>query len=283
MAEILYNVTDSKNNEIKLKTVNISPEIRSESNQFYSNAFDKALADGYKLRLECEKLLEQRGLLDTALQDKQIEDLRAKIKKHEIELRSARINGRRLSKDEGFKLALQIRKLRKELNGVGAGLSDFFKNSAESIADNERFQYLIYACTIRQDTGERYWGSYDEMKNESEQAIYTAAINSFVKLSMGVEQDLENPFYENQWLQRMGYANKKGELVDSKGRLIDENGRLVNSEGYFVNEEGKRVDIYGNLVDDKGNLLVEDGWEVMGKTEVAEAASSKVPIASPTL
>lgn len=283
MAEILYNVIDSKKNEIKLKTINISPEIRSESNQFYARAFDKALSEGAKLRLECEKLLESRGLLDTASQDKQIEDLRARIKKHEIELRSARINGRRMSKDEGFKLALQIRKLRKELNSIGSSLSDFFKNSAESIADNERFQYLIYACTIRQDNGERFWGSYDDMKNESDQALYSAAINNFVKLSMGVDQDLENPFYENQWLQRMGYANKKGELVDSKGRLVDENGKLINSEGYFVNEEGHRVDVYGNLVDSNGNLLVEDGWEVKGQTEVVATEVQKVPIAPQTL
>lgn len=263
--------------ENALKIIAISPEIRSESNQIYSKAFDEAYNNGVPLRLELERKLQNRNLLDTELEENQIIQLRKQLKDKEIELRSARVKNKRISKEEGFKLAIEIRKLRRDINNVGNTYTSFFKNSAENIADEERFQYFIYACTVRQDNGKRYWYSYDDMKNETDIAVYNAAITNFLKLSTGIDKNLEDPYYENQWLKRMGFADAEGNLIDKKGRLIDENGKLINKNGEYIDEAGNRIDMFGNRIDDSGNLIISDGWEVIESTSVASTTAGKVP------
>jgi hypothetical protein len=250
----------------KVKTIN--QEIQLESNKYYHTAFNNALASGYNLRIEIENMLKSRGLLDTSADDKKLEEIRKEIKSLEIELRRGTRNGKRLSKDEGRELALQIKTKRNELSAIGTTLSSYFSESAETYADNERLQYFIYACTVNAETGEPCWKSFEVFKNSSNSALINEAIKTFVSVSAGVDKDYEKNLYENQWLIKMGFMDNQLRLTKNC-KLVDSDGRLINEDGRFIDENGGFVDMYGNSIDKEGNLLVEDTWGVLPTTPVA--------------
>lgn len=245
---------------LKLKTVPISPEVRMESNKPVAEAFQDALRSGALLSAEAEKILEERGLLDNDSEADKISKIRKETKELEIKLRRGiGSDGNRMTVEEGRTLALAIKSKRKELNKVGGSKAEIVNRTAEAQADNERFQYFIYACTLKCSDGSHYWPSYEAFKEESNKDIQDAAMKSLIALMLGSDKDYEKDYYENKWLMRMGFMNDKLQFIKD-GKLVDEEGRLIDEDGRFINESGQFVDIYGNLVDKEGNLLEVDTW-----------------------
>lgn len=253
----------------KFKVKPISQEIQLESNKYYYQAFTDALNSGYQLRVEIENMLKNRGLLDTEADDKKIDTLRKEIKDLEIQLRKGTKDGKRMTKEEGREIALQIRNKRQELNTIGTAISTYFNNSAESYADNERLQYFVYACTVGAEDGSACWKSFETFKNEANAELIQEAIRTFISSSVGVDRDYEKTLYENQWLVKMGFMDSQLRLVRADGKLVDEDGRLINEDGRFVDANGDFMDKHGNRIDKDGNLLVEDTWGVLPTTPVA--------------
>lgn len=245
--------------KVSLKTVPINNKVRSESQPIYAAALRQAVTDGLYLKVELDKVLEAKGLLNTEKEQVRIDELRSELKQSEISLRK-RIGpaGSLLSKDEGRKLALHMRKLRGQIGDIGQTILSLYTNSAENFASNEQNKYLIFATTLT-ESGSTYWKNFEEFKTDSDNPVYGPAISSFLKVN-GADNSVEKEYPENKWLVRMGYLNNDLEFIDSKGRLIDEDGRLINKDGRFINDNGEYIDKYGNRVDEKGNLLVEDGW-----------------------
>ena len=172
-----------------------------------------------------------------------------------------REDGSRMTKEDGKLIAFKMRDLRTELNGIGRDRSECYSNCAERQAENEQMQYFIYACTRKSD-GSHAWTSFEEYKEyDPSSELSNQAATCFLSNVMGLDEDVDGQFYENQWLKRMGFMNDEYQLIDSDGRTVDEEGRLINSDGRFVNEDGDLVDIYGNIIDEDGNLVVEDGWD----------------------
>ncbi len=245
---------------LTLKTINITPDIRLESNKFFGRAFNEALAGGYQLKIEAERMLEAKGLLDTKADEKKLADVRKTLRTMEVELRKGMVGTRRMTKQEGKELALRMKDERAKLSSIGSALNEYFNNTAESYAENERLQYYIYACTVFSDTGVKYWKSYDAFKSEENNELVNEATKGFLSVVGGIDRDYEKKFYENVWLQRFGFMNELYQLVDEKGRLINRDGKLIDKEGRFIDENGAFVDNFGNPIDESGTLLVEDSW-----------------------
>lgn len=249
--------------EYQLKNIEISPEIRMESNEYYSEAFNKAIASNMPLRIEMEKILTTKGLYDKESNDEKIQNIRKVLLDKEIELRKGVKNGKRMSKEDGKKIALEMRKLRQDLYSVGNDVAQLFNNTVESFADNERLKYLVYATTVYSDTGTRYWKSFDEYKADTDSPVFTAAQQNFTSMLFGMSiEEIDSANYEIKWLTKMGFMNASGQFIDSQGRLVDEHGRLINEQGWYIDESGNRIDIWGNKLDKDGNLLADDTWGV---------------------
>lgn len=247
--------------DVDLVVVGVTAQIRSDSNSVYSKALFEAVDNGAPFIIEVEDKLRQRKLLDDEADNKLREELIKEIRSLEVQLRSAKIGSRKLTKDEGRILALNIKDKRAKLSNLSQNRSSLFNHTAENIAENTRLNYCVYRCTLRKDNLENYWKSYDDFKNDTTSTVYADAVKHFIALMMGVDADSEKKLYENQWLIRMGFMNDKLQLVDSKSRIVDEKGRLIDSEGRFINESGEFVDAFGNLLDKNGDLLVPDGWQ----------------------
>lgn len=248
--------------DLNLSIVNITSDIQLSSNQVYSKALFDAIDRGLPLISQVEDVLRKRNLMDDTAKTEEIDALSKKIRDLERTLKSALLNGRKLTKDGGREIALEIKNNRAKLRDVGNSVNNLFSNTAERYADNERFQYYVYRCTVYTDSMQPYWKNYEEFRNDSENPVYTAAFNAFLTMRLGIDTNYEKALYENRWLMKMGFMNMDLQLIDGKGRLIDEKGRLIDKDGNFVNEAGNRVDAYGNLVNDKGELAVEDQWGV---------------------
>lgn len=246
----------------QLRVIKITPEIRFESQKWFAKALNEAMRGGYPLRIEMERELENRKAYDPAEDEKKATEIRKKVKELEIQLRQGIVNNRKMTKAEGKALAIEIRKERSKLREIGAAVSNFFSNTAENYAAGEQMQYWLYACTVKADTGTKYWDSYEKFKTDTESEEYKKAAEEFLSVVTGVDKDDEARRYENAWLIKQGFMNKDLQLINDQGKLVDEEGRLINKDGRYINEAGEFIDIYGNAVDEEGNLLVKDSWEV---------------------
>lgn len=240
----------------ELVLTDITSEIRTEGQKRYSQVFNKAWGEGIPLRIEIERKLREKGLLDDNTAE---EAIRAELRESEVVLRSAkRSDGTRLTREDGRQLALAMRRLREKLSNVSNDVSDLFSRTAESIASNEQFQYFIYACTRRKD-GRRYWDSVESFMNDNS-PVATQAVRAFVANMANVDVNYEMSLPENVWLKRFGYLKDDGTLLNPDGKMINNDDQLVNEKGHIVNADGLLIDDYGNVIDEKGNLVVEDGW-----------------------
>ena len=248
-----------------LKVIPVNNEIRTESQSVYSKAFAAAVAQGYMLKGEVDKLLKAKGLADAndPELEAQIDKQRTKVKDMEIRLKKGRhSDGKKMSLDEGRQLALEIRKERNKLVDLNSSpYANLYNSTAESSADNERLQFLIYATAYDVDAGSKIWSSFEDFKNSNDMDLASEVTGKFLELFVEIDPDDAN--YEIRWLKKFGFMNEKGQLTRKDGKLIDENGRLIDENGRYINDKGEFVDIDGNRVDEKGRLLVEDGWELV--------------------
>jgi hypothetical protein len=247
-------------NGVTLRINDISSKDQLEAQIHHNKAWQEGLERGMQLNAEVDQMLESRGLLNQAADQDKIEKLQESIANLTITLRSGIRNGKKMTKDEGRAVALLIRSKRSELSRVGESVASYYSATADTHANNERMQYLIYLTTYKGDS--RYWSSYDTFKSDfgEDKPEAREAMKVFLKKLMNIDAGEAKTLYEIKWLTRMGYMNDKMELIDSKGRLVDEKGRLIDSEGYFINDAGTRVDKFGHVLDADGVPDAPDGW-----------------------
>ena len=258
----------SKNNTFTVdgktyKVLSVSPEIQLESQRYYAKAFDQAIDDGAPLHIQIKSMLQQRKLLDDKSDEQKLSVLRKEIKDLELTLRKGVLNGQRMTKPQGRAIALQIRSKRSEINSIGGDISSLFSSTAENQADNERYQYYIYACTVNEYDGSPVWKTFEDFKaSDTKSELVQKALSTFLLVSAGIDKNFEKNRYENQWLIKMKFMNEAMQLTREDGKAVDEEGRLINAEGRFIDESGGFVDAFGNAVDKEGNLLEKDTWGV---------------------
>lgn len=252
-------VDGDKKNVVELAIAKLTPKIKSEGDKYYSIAFNEAFENKLLLKCQVNNMLEERGIFDSKTTKVKTQKLRSELRSLEVQLKSARKDGRKMTKAEGREIALRMKELRNELMNIGGDLTRYYNNTVESVSDNERLNFFVYALTVYADTGKNYWKSYDEFKLD-ESNVKSSAVDAFIKSFYGINNDSEKELYENAWLIRHKFMDDELRLLDEKGRVINSNGHLINKDGLLINEAGQLVDEYDNLINENGDLLVEDGW-----------------------
>jgi hypothetical protein len=191
-----------------------------------------------------------------------------------------------IAKDE----ALKMRKLREELRELIAVKTNLDTHTAEGQADNARFNYLVSACTVYNDSKKPYFSSYEDYNSKSGTDLVAGlAAQNLAGMLYGLDSDYEEKLPENKFLKQYKFVddklrlvNKQGQLVDSEGRLIDEDGRFINEKGEFVDKDGNTVDKKGDYViefspflDDDGKPIVVEKTETKAKEEDANANNTQ--------
>lgn len=235
-----------------------------EGQKVYNQAFSDAVKAKAIVRARMDDLLEEQGLWDSSKQAK-LTELQQIILENERALAKGGIPLKKAKE-----LAIQMKETRGKIRELIAVKTSLDNHSAEGQADNARFNYLVSACLVYNDTKQPYYKNLEDYLGRSSEPVAVLAAQNLANMLYGLDNDYENNLPENKFLKKfkfvddkLRFVDSKGRLVDTEGRLIDENGRFINEAGEFVDKSGNRVDINGDYVvdvqpflDDNGNPIV---------------------------
>lgn len=242
-------IVDGKNREILIRSPSLQDQ--KEATKIYNQSFSEALKAKAVVRAKLDDLLVEQGLWDGIKQAK-FTELQAEILEGERKLAKGGI-----SLIEAKNIALKMRKTREDLRELISVKTNLDTHTAEGQADNARFNYLVSACTVYNDTKEQYFKNYEDYNNKSNDAVAILAAQNLANMLYGLEDNYEEKLPENKFLKQYKFVDTKLRLINKEGKLVDEQGRLIDETGRFINEQGQFVDKDGNLVDKEGDYIIE--------------------------
>lgn len=262
----------------------LSPTLKdqAEAGKIYNNTFTDALKSKAIVRAKLDDLLTEQGLWNENKQQ-EFERLQNELLAGERKLAKGGI-----SLLEAKNTAMEMKKYRSELRDLISVRTNLDNHTAEGQADNAKFNYLVYACTVYTDNhSKKYFNSYEDYMNKSSSAEAITAAQNLANMIYGLEEDYDAKLPENKFLKNYKFVddklrmiNKEGKLVDSEGRLVDDKGRYINEQGEYIDKEGNRVDENGEYIVDFSPFLDENGEPVV-LSENVEPSSTEEPEETP--
>jgi len=255
--EKIVDVTvKSGDREEKIKIVIKKPNniTMSQAQRVGAKAWTDCVRDGIMTKKELEKFMKEQGIWDDGKDEEQrkivqeISDLEKKLY-----VGGAHKNSK-LRASEGKDIAIKMRIKRNELRDLIAERMSLEQNTAESISDNTRFDFLVANCTYYEN-GNKVYTSLDDYKEKADGEIGFAAATALASMLYSVDKDFEAKLPENKFLKMFHFVDDNLSLVNDKGETVDLDGRRIDKNGFYINEEGQRVDKDGNILDENGNYV----------------------------
>ena len=248
-----------------------------------AKTWNEAFKDGVLTKKEVHQIMRERDIWNDE-KASQEEKLTEEIIK--LERKLYRGDGKRKPKlSEGRSIAIEMKTKRNELRDLIAERISMDENTAEALADNAKFDYLVSCCAFYSDTDEPVFPNYEDYNQRSSDDIANLAAQLLAKMMYNLDADFEASLPENQFLKQFGLVNEDGELVDpnDKDVLVDTNGKKINSVGHYVDDQGNRVDINGVPIDKEGlyelveydNDLVTEKPKTVKKTRAPRRKTAK--------
>lgn len=245
------NVDGEKRKIVIKKPNNV---ILSQAQRVGAKTWTDCVRDGIMTKKELEKFMKEQGIWDDGKDEEQrkivqeISDLEKKLYVGGTHKNS------KMRATEGKDIAIQMRVKRNELRDLIAEKMSLEQNTAESISDNSRFDYLVSACTYYEN-GNKVYSNLEEYKENADSEIGFAAATNLASMLYAVDKDFEAKLPENKFLKMFHFVDDNLSLVNEKGETVDTEGRRIDRNGFYLNDEGKRVDKDGNILDEFGNYV----------------------------
>lgn len=243
----------------------------------YNKAWRKALDEGVMIRAKLNEYLTAQGVWSDEKQksyEKYIKEINAKellLKKGGIPLKKAK------------SIALELKRTRQEFRELISDRTAYDNNTAEGLADNARFDYLVSVCVLDPSTKKPVFKNLDDYNDRGSEAWAIKAASELANFLYNLDPNYEKSLPENNFLSKHKFTDEKGRLINKDGHLIsvDDAGveRLINEEGYFVaydedgnqyrvNRDGEKVEnedeiVQAPFLDDDGNPICEETEEVV--------------------
>lgn len=268
---------NGKEEQIKLFIKKPSSILISSSQRVGAKVWTDCVREGIMTKKELEKFMNAQGIWDKDKDDKQ-KEITNSILDMEKQLYVSGKNGK-LKASDGKKIAIEMRKKRNELRDLIAERLSLEQNTAESISDNAKFDYLVANCTFYEN-GNKVYNDLEDYRQRSDDEMAYAAATALAGMLYSVDKDFEAKLPENKFLKMFNYVNDDLSLVNENGETVDVNGKRIDKFGYYINSEGKRTDIDGNILDDSGNYIpsvtyVDDNDQVLGDSKEVPVSKSK--------
>ncbi len=252
-------VTSSKldGTEIKLIVKRPSADQRKTAQLYANKALKEALDSGAMIKAKLQDYLRKQGLWDDD-KEKEAQELLKKMREGEKQLKMGgkTPSGDKFSLVQAKELALQMRKWRNQHTMLVAKVNELDDYTAESLAENARFEALLWLCMV-DDEGNRIFETYaDYEKNKNETFVIDAA-EQLGFLLWDLDPDFQKNLPENQFLLSYKFVDEDLRLLNKDGHLVDFENRLIDKDGNYVTEDGARCDKFGNLLDKDGNVKVD--------------------------
>jgi hypothetical protein len=224
----------------------------SQAQRVSAKVWTDCVREGIMTKKELEKFMKEHDIWNDN-KDVEQKKITEEIARLEKELYVSGKNGK-LRASEGKNIAIEMRKKRIELRELIAERMSLEQNTAESLSDNARFDFLVANCTYY-DNGQRVYKDIEDYTANSDGDLAFSAATLLAQIMYSVDKNFEAKLPENKFLKMFNFVNDDLALVNDKGERVDTEGRRIDEFGYYVNEEGKRVDKDGNLLDDNGNYI----------------------------
>jgi hypothetical protein len=132
-------------------------------------------------------------------------------------------------------------------------------NTADSLADNARFDYIVAHCTFYKNGQPVYKDLEDYDKKSADELAFSAA-TLLSRMLYNLDDSFEKNLPENKFLSKFKLVNEELSLVDPNNPefLIDTEGRRINELGHYLDENGNRIDKSGNPLNDDGDYELAD-------------------------
>jgi len=247
--------------EVKVDDKTINLVVKKPGNQVLSNAqrvsakaWTDCVRDGIMTKKELTKFMKEHDIWN----DKKEKEEKEKIEEiHGYEkslyLQSGKTKKMKLS--EAKEIAIKMRIARAELRDLIAERISLEQNTAESLADNARFDYLVSECTFDESGRNKVYNTLDDYLNESDGDVAFAAANALAQLLYSIDKDVEANLPENRFLSKFKFVNDDLSLIDNDGNRVDAKGKRIDEEGFYVDDSGNRIDKDGNAIDKDGNYV----------------------------
>lgn len=248
-------MVDGKENVTKLVIKRPSSSLISQAQRVGAKAWTDCVREGIMTKKELEKFMKEQGIWDQG-KDEEQKKLVQEISDLEKRLYVSGNGGKKLKASEGKKIAIDMRIKRNELRDLIAEKMSLEQNTAESLSDNVRFDYLVANCAFYEN-GQKVYNSMDEYKERADDEVAFTVASTLAGMMYSVDKDFEAKLPENKFLKMFNFVNDDLSLVNDKGETVDTDGKRIDKQGYWLNEDGKRVDKDGNVLDENGNYIPE--------------------------
>lgn len=250
MKELTLKSEDGE--EIKVVIKKPTAKEMTEAKIFASSVLMKALNSDNPapLRKQLQEILVERGKMTEAdikyaeTVQKKLDTSIAKMKK-EKSLKKKR------------ELAIKSFRARLELISLLAAQRDLDQFTAEALADNANFDYLV-SVSVYTEEGERKFESIEDYYAQANQSWVVECANALAVMTGQLPEDWRSNLPECKFLRNQNLMDDDYRLVNKEGELVDEEYRRIDEEGYLINDNNERIDT-------KGNLLTEETEEDFGE------------------
>lgn len=150
----------------------------------YSKVLMEAIKDGIPTAKQMAKMIEELGLWSKEDDDK-IVALQEEINKQ------ITVMGKLTEGSKNYEKAQDtINDLRQEILDIQQDKQRLYNNTAESKAEEAKMSFLVFKCSEYADGEKPLWSSYNEFKNEQDQAKVNKIVYQFLTFVNGIPVDL---------------------------------------------------------------------------------------------
>lgn len=196
----------------------------SEADKVYAQAVAKLIDSNekYLFKSQLDRYLAENKIW-TEKDEKEAQEIEAGIQKN---LEMLKKGGIKLS--VGREIALNTTILRIKLMDHMSKRQGIEDVTIESLATDDRFDYLVYACTINTTDNKQFWETLEDLKADKLTDVYRMAKSSLISLIFGVSEQIEKSLPENKWLLKHGMVDENLTLIHPKTKTpVDRQGRDI--------------------------------------------------------
>ena len=222
MQDRIFTTKDKDGGEVVLKFRRPNQTVLTKAELVYRTAFSRAFRQDIITNAEVEKLLRDRGLWDEE-QQKKVNGLRDQIAELE-----GKLSDTDLSNEQGQAICAELDKLRLEVMAANAIYQTIADNTCETIATEERNQFLCSECVVDNKTGLKVYKDVDEFKSRMDESMALDAFRETVIATLEVAvgrslpSNLSDEYAENKWRADRLAVEAEAEEVEEETEEVEE-------------------------------------------------------------
>jgi hypothetical protein len=184
-------VDGAEEKTVKLLIKRPNNVVMSQAQRVGAKAWTDCVRDGIMTKKELEKFMKEQGIWDDG-KDEEQKNIVKEISELEKRLFvSGTHKDGKLRASEGKEMAIKMRVKRAELRDLIAERISLEQNTAESISDNARFDYIVANCTFYEN-GSKVYNSLEDYKENADSELGFAAASNLASMLYSVDKDFES-------------------------------------------------------------------------------------------